>query len=164
MEFEGAFHVKAPLEKAWKTFMDPNELKACMPDLQLLEVYDPNHYRSVVKVGVSFIKGKFDFDITIEDRKEPTHARLKAHGKGRGSAVDVEATMDLAEAPSGTEMKWHAEAVVVGTLASVGSRLLRSTTEKRVNEFFDCVRYLIEEGHPPPEKKRRLRRRKRREG
>ncbi|MFQ5553257.1 MAG: CoxG family protein, partial [Thermoplasmata archaeon] len=84
MDFQGEFDVKAPLETVWKTFLDPNEMKDCMPDLQLLEVYDPDRFRVVVKVGVSFIKGKFDFDVQVADRQEPTHARLKAHGKGRG--------------------------------------------------------------------------------
>ncbi|MFQ5986693.1 MAG: CoxG family protein [Thermoplasmata archaeon] len=157
MNFSGEFKVKAPLETVWKTFLDPNEMKDCMPDLQLLEVYDPDRYRAVVKVGVSFIKGKFDFDVQVADRQEPNHARLKAHGKGRGSAVDVDSTIDLAQRSDGTEMKWRADARVVGTLAGVGSRLMKSTAEKRVNEFFDCVRHLMEEGAPPP-KRRGMRR------
>ncbi|MFQ5838556.1 MAG: CoxG family protein [Thermoplasmata archaeon] len=148
MEFEGKFTVRASLDKVWKTFMDPNKLKDCMPDLQLLEVFGEDHYRTVVKVGVSFIKGKFDFDVNVVEKQEPTHARFRAHGKGRGSGVDVDSTIDLAETSGGTEMTWHADAKVVGTLASVGSRVLRSTAEKRVNEFFDCVRVLLEEGHP----------------
>ncbi len=154
MEFEGEFTVKAPLEKVWNALMDPHELKDCMPDLQLLEVHDQDHYRAIVKVGVSFIKGKFDFEVTVFDRKEPTYAGLKAHGKGRGSAVDVESYVELSEVPDGTQMKWHADAAVVGTIASVGSRLLKSTAEKKINEFFDCVRFLLEEGRPPPKKKR----------
>jgi carbon monoxide dehydrogenase subunit G len=158
MEFEGKFTVKAPVRKVWSTFMDPNEFKDCMPDLQLLEVYSPDHYRTVVKVGVSFIKGRFDFDVKVVERQEPTLAKLRAHGKGRGSAVDVESVMELSETSEGTEMRWRAEAKVVGTLASVGSRVLRSTAEKRINEFFDCVRFLLEEGHPPPKKGIRSRR------
>ncbi|MFQ6012061.1 MAG: CoxG family protein [Thermoplasmata archaeon] len=146
MEFQGTFAVEAPVERVWKAIMDPRELAACMPDLQLLEVHDPAHYRVVVKAGISFIKGKFDFDVRIVEQDKPTRARLKAHGTGRGSAVDVDSTIVLIKTAKGTEMRWFAEARLVGKLASVGSRMVQSTAEKRVHEFFVCVRGLFEDG------------------
>ena len=135
----------APVEHVWKTFMDPRELASCMPDLQLLEVHDPTHYHVVVMAGVSFIKGKFDFDVRVVEEDEPKRARLKAHGRGRGSAVDVDSTVVLIKTAKGTEMRWEADARLVGKLASVGSRMIQSTAEKKVNEFFECVRGLFEE-------------------
>lgn len=146
MEFQGTFAVEAPIETVYHTFLDPREIADCMPELQLLEIYDPEHYHVVVKAGVSFIKGKFDFDVQIVDQKPPTQARLKAHGKGRGSAVDVDSSVVLIKTARGTEMRWSAKAHLVGKLASVGSRMVESTAEKKANEFFDCVRQLLEEG------------------
>lgn len=151
MKFEGEFEVSAPVQKVWETFMDPNELKPCMPDLQELEVYDADHYRTVVRAGVGFIKGTFDFDVKVVEREEPVRARLQAHGKGPGSGVDVDSTIELEETEGGTYLRWHSDTKVVGKLASVGARMLRSTAEKRVNAVFDCVRHLLEEGEPPPD-------------
>lgn len=149
MEFQGTFAVEAPVEKVWDTFIEPKGLAPCMPELQLLEVYDPAHYRAVVKVGVSFIKGTFDFDVQIVEQDRPTRARVKAHGRGRGSAVDVDSTIVLIKTARGSEMRWNAEARLVGKLATVGSRMIASTAEKKVSEFFECVRGLFEAGEGP---------------
>ncbi len=144
MEFQGTFAVEAPVEKVWDTFMDPRSLAPCMPDLQLLEVYDPTHFRAVVKVGVSFMKGKFTFDVRIMEENKPVRARIQAHGRGRGSAVDVDSTVVLIKTARGTEMRWSADAHLVGKLANVGSRLIESTADKKVQEFFGCVKSLFE--------------------
>jgi carbon monoxide dehydrogenase subunit G len=37
-------------------------------------------------------------------------------------------------------MDWKANVVVSGTIASVGSRLMSSTSEKLTGQFFDCLR------------------------
>lgn len=148
MEFSGTFEVEAPIERVWDTLLDPRELTACIPDLQLLEIHDPTHYRAVVKVGISFMKGKFDFDIRVVEQKKPTRAQLRAHGSGRGSAVDVDSTIVLIKTARGTEMRWAAQARLVGKLASVGSRVVQRTADKRVNEFFGCLRHLLAEAGP----------------
>jgi carbon monoxide dehydrogenase subunit G len=145
MEFQGTFAVEAPVEKVWDTFIDPRGLAPCMPDLQLLEVYDPDHFHAIVKAGVSFMKGKFDFDVRILEQEKPVRARLKAHGRGRGSAVDVDSTVVLIKTVRGTEMRWTAEARLVGKLANVGSRMIESTADKKVKEFFACVEGLFAE-------------------
>ncbi|MFQ5918662.1 MAG: CoxG family protein [Thermoplasmata archaeon] len=144
MEFEGTFSTSARIEKVWSVFFDPQGMKPCVPDLELLEIFDPMHHRLVFKVGLSFIKGKFDVDVQLQDVTMPTHARVKAHGTGQGSGVDVDAVVDLVETPGGTEMRWKANAHIVGKLASVGSRLIDSTVEKRINEFFECGRARLE--------------------
>ncbi|MDX1534740.1 MAG: carbon monoxide dehydrogenase subunit G [Thermoplasmata archaeon] len=147
MDFQGTFATTAPIEKVWDTFIDPRNLAPCMPDLQLLEVYDPTHFRAVVKAGVSFIKGKFDFEVRIVEQDRLKRARLQAHGRGRGSAVDVDSTVVLIKTVRGTEMRWQAEARLVGKLAQVGSRLIESTADKKVNEFFGCVEGPDAESH-----------------
>ncbi|MFQ5918667.1 MAG: CoxG family protein [Thermoplasmata archaeon] len=143
MEFQGTFAVEAPVERVWDAFIDPRGLAPCMPDLQLLEVYDPTHFRAIVKAGVSFIKGKFDFEVRIVEQERPVRARLQAHGRGRGSAVDVDSTIVLIKTVRGTEMRWNAEARLVGKLATVGSRVIESTADKKVQEFFTCVEGLF---------------------
>ncbi|MFQ5986577.1 MAG: CoxG family protein [Thermoplasmata archaeon] len=146
MKLEGTFAVRAGIEKVWETFMDPHGMTPCIPELQRLDIVDPMHHRLAVEVGVSFIKGDFVFDVWIVEAEMPTHAKLKVHGKGQGSAIDAEGTFELVETGDGTEMRWQADTHVVGKVANVGSRLLQSTMAKRVQEFFDCGRARLEGG------------------
>lgn len=145
MHFEGKFDIAAPPQKVFDFLLDPKKFAKCLPDLQKLEVKGKDRFSAVVKVGVGFIKGAFTFDFTVVERTRPSHARLKAHGSGTGSSVDLDSTMDLAEEPAGgTAMSWKADAQVGGLLAGVGQRLLQGVAEKTVNQLFASIRKELE--------------------
>ena len=56
-----------------------------------------------------------------------------------GSALDLEATMDIAPKGAGSSMKWSADAKVAGKIASLGQRLLEGQAEKMIREMFGCL-------------------------
>ena len=70
---------------------------------------------------------------------------MKAHGSASGSAVDVVSDMALSDGPDGsTDLKWKADIVVVGVIASLASRLMGGLTRKLTAAFFDCIKSQIE--------------------
>jgi carbon monoxide dehydrogenase subunit G len=144
LHFEGEFSVKAPRAKVFAFLMDPKRISGCMPDLQSLEVKSPDDYTAVIKAGVSFIKGDFKMHFTTAEKQPPQHAKLLARGSGMGSTIDLQATMDLAEADGKTKMKWLAEATVGGRIASVGQRLLSGQAEKTIKQLFGCLQGQLE--------------------
>ncbi len=146
MELEGRFTVRAPRDRVWAFFNDPNALASCLSDPHELEVVDPDHIRGWVRSGVGFVKGTFTGSATIVERVPPERARIKAHGSGMGSAVDVEATLELSEAAGETTVRWTADVVLGGTIASVGARLLKGTVDKKGDEFFENARKKLETG------------------
>lgn len=144
MHFEGTFDVKAPRSKVFDFLLDPQKISACMPDLQKLEVRSPDEFVAVIRAGVSFIKGDFTMRFTTTERDPPAHAKLVAHGTGMGSTIDLDTLLDLADAQGGTSMKWAAEAMVGGRIASVGQRLLSGQAEKIVKQLFGCLQKQLE--------------------
>jgi carbon monoxide dehydrogenase subunit G len=53
--------------------------------------------------------------------------------------------MRLEDTPDGgTRMTWSAEVVVSGTITSLASRMMGSVSKKIANNFFDCVRGVLE--------------------
>ncbi len=144
MHFEGEFSVKAPRKAVFDFLLDPKRISACMPDLQSLEVKSPDDFTAVIKAGVSFIKGDFKMHFTTAEKQPPQHAKLLARGSGMGSTIDLEATMDLAEADGKTKMRWTAEAKVGGRIASVGQRLLSGQAEKTIRQLFGCLQGQLE--------------------
>ena len=140
MHFEGKFDSRADPARLFGTLMDPKELSGCIPGLQKLDVTLSTDFTAVVKAGVGAIKGDFAIKFTIADRQEPSHAKLIGRGTGMGSAVDIEALMDISPAPGGgSSMKWAADARVGGKLASLGQRLLEGQAEKIIKEMFGCL-------------------------
>jgi carbon monoxide dehydrogenase subunit G len=41
-------------------------------------------------------------------------------------------------------MAWSADVAILGTIASVGARLIEGTANKLINQAFDCIRAKLE--------------------
>ena len=141
MEFSGTQTVAAPIEKVWAFLMDVNNVAACAPGFQSLEVLGEEQWKAVVAVGVGAVKAKFTLDVTRPEMREPEHMTMKGRGKAPGSAVDLSGDMHLSSVDGGdTQMDWKASVVVSGTIASVGARLLQGTAQRLTGQFFDCLK------------------------
>lgn len=129
----------------WAFLVDPHAVSKCLPDVQSLEVLEEGKFKTVVRVGVGFIKGNFAFDVSMSDLQAPVHAVLSGRGGGLGSAVDVRSTIDLVDGEEATtRLDWAADVVVSGTIASVGARVLSTTVEKKAGELFECLKAQLE--------------------
>ncbi len=145
LHYAGTLTIDAPRQKVWSFLVDPRAVSKCLPDVQSLEVLEAGKFKAVVRVGVSFIKGNFAFDVAMLDLNAPSHARITGHGGGLGSAVDVDTVIELADGEHGTtRLDWKADVVISGTIASVGARLLNSTVEKKTSELFECLKTQLE--------------------
>src|SRR5271157_1322930 len=138
MHFEGIFTVAAPRERVFAMVTDPNQVANCMPGLRRLAVKSEDEFDAVVAVGVSIIRGDISLHFRTLEKEAPSRVKMSAHGMGLGSAMDVEMVTELAEAGGGgSSMKWTAEAVVSGKVASLGQGLIKAQAEKIVRELFD---------------------------
>ena len=146
MHFDGTVSINAPRQKVWEYLTDPNSVSECAPGLKSVEVIEPDKkFRAVAGVGFGSVKVTFEIDVEWVELDPPNHARMKAHGKAPGSGVDITSVMNLANgSEDSTELQWSADIVVVGTIASLASRLMNSMTRKLTGEFFSCVKGKIE--------------------
>ncbi len=145
MEFSGSQTIGAPIGKVWAFLFDVNNVAACAPGFQSMEELGEEHWKAIVAVGLGAVKAKFTMDVTRPEQQEPEHMVVKARGKAPGSAVDMTGDMRLASVDDQhTRMDWKATAVVSGTIASVGARLLSGTVERLTGQFFDCLKAKLE--------------------
>lgn len=151
MEFSGSQTIAAPIEKVWAFLLDVNNVAACAPGFQSLEVLGDEHWKAIISVGVGPVKAKFTMDVTRPEMHEPDNMVVKGRGKAPGSAVELSGNMDLtAVDASQTKMDWKAVVVVSGTLASVGARLMNGTAEKLTGQFFDCLKTKLQAANTAP--------------
>src|SRR5579859_4027670 len=145
MEFSGTQTMAAPIEKVWAFLEDVNNVATCAPGFQSMEELGEEHWKAIVGVGVGAVKAKFTMDVIRPEQQEPEHMLIKARGKAPGSAVDMTGDMRLAPVDDQhTRMDWKATAVISGTIASVGARLLSGTVERLTGQFFDCLKAKLE--------------------
>jgi len=110
-----------------------------------MEELGEEHWKALVAVGIGAVKAKFTMNVTRPELQEPEHMVVMARGKAPGSAVDMTGDMRLARVDDqDTRMDWKATAVVSGTIASVGARLLNGTVERLTGQFFDCLKAKLE--------------------
>jgi carbon monoxide dehydrogenase subunit G len=145
VHFEGSVPIRASRDKVWAFVNDPNQVGQCGPGVEHIEVVDATHFKATAKVGIGFISARFVVDMAFAEQQPPDRATIKAHGQAPGSAVDATAEMRLSDGEDGTTvMDWNADVTIVGTLASVGSRLIEGTANKMIGQTFDCMRAKLE--------------------
>ena len=146
MFIEGSIHIHAPRDKVWKSLTNAEFVAQCAPGVKSMEVVVPDQkFQAVAAVGFGSVSTEFRTDVEFLELVEPDSAKIKAHGNAPGSAVDVIAVMELSDGPDdGTHLKWTADITVVGTIASLASRLMGPVTKKMTGIFFDCVKEKIE--------------------
>ena len=147
MKLEGSVNIEAPRQKVWDFLTDPEKVSQCAPGLQSMQVVEPDKkFQAVASVGFGSVKATFTTDVEWVELDEPNRAKMKAHGTAPGSGVDAVSEMLLSDGEDGgTDMKWTADVTVVGSIASLASRMMSGVTKRLTNAFFDCVKAKIEE-------------------
>jgi len=146
MHLEGTVNIKASRQAVWQYLTDPHKVSECAPGVESVEVVEPGRkFRAVAAIGLGTVKAKFAGDAEFVELEAPNRAKIKAHGNAPGSAADVMSEMFLSDGPdSSTDMKWTAEVVILGSLASLAARMMAPVTQKLTTEFFNCVKKKIE--------------------
>jgi carbon monoxide dehydrogenase subunit G len=153
MQFNGSVNFDAPREKVWEFLKDPLAVGRCAPGMKSVEIIEPEKQFRVL-AGISFGTVNVSFDTTVDlvELEPPSHSKVRAHGKAPGSAVDISGDMYLSDiVQGGTRLDWQADVVVVGTIASLASRLMGGVTRKLSDAFFDCLKKQIESGSAGPQ-------------
>ena len=145
MHFEGEQTIHAPIASVWAFYMDPNKVAECAPGFKGMEMLGPDHYKPTVAVGIGPVNATFTLDVVMTAKQEPIHSEATARGNAAGTAVEMQGSMDLTEASADvTTMRWVANVMVSGKIASLGARLMESTANKLTARFFDCAREKLE--------------------
>ena len=146
MRFEGTLDIAAPREVVWAFVTDPLAVSGCAPEVQNVEVLDPEHFKLLIRAGVGPIRATFNLDVHFVDLTEPSHATVRARGNAPGSAVDMLNTLALEErSPDITTMEWASDVHVTGTIAQMGARLMQGTADKMTQQVFACIKAKLEQ-------------------
>lgn len=140
MHFEGKLEVGAPVESVWKFVTTPDDFVKVIPDVQEYEALAQDKFRVAFKVGLGVIRGTVDMTFTFQSLEPNANAVVVGRGSGLQSTADLAITLRLAPEDGKTLVSWAADLTVGGLVASVGSRLLQSTTETKIREIVEGIR------------------------
>ena len=138
MDMSGEYLIGIPRQQAWKSLLDPETLKNCIPGCESFDRVKKDHYRAKIKLVIGPVKASFNTELHITNATPPKSYRLE--GTSKAGAVGFgqgHADVILKEDTNGTILRYEATFQVGGRLAQIGSRLIVGATRKIADEFFE---------------------------
>ena len=139
MKLEGTYVVSSRRDELWRLMIDPEVLKRTVPGCQSLEAKEDGSYKLTLKAGVGSIKGVFTGVIRLEDLRPPEHYRLVVDAKGTVGFVKGSGDLDLVDSGDETTINYAGDVNIGGTIASVGQRMVQSSSKMMAAQFFAAV-------------------------
>ena len=148
MEFDNAFEVPLPPDRAWPVLMNVQGIAPCMPGAQLTEVVDDKSYKGNIAVRLGPVALTFAGLVTFEEIDNTNHtARVRAQGtdaKGRGSA-QAAATFRLEPSATGSKVLVHTDLTLSGSVAQYGRGvgMIQATASAIMTQFANNLKKQI---------------------
>lgn len=129
MKIEGQHLFAASPELVWSAVTDPNVLAKVLPGCEDFHAIGENEFEGKLKIKVGPVQGEFQGNVLLSDLQPPHSYRLKIKGKGAPGFVEGDGALELVEQEGGTLLKYAVDAKIGGRIATVGQRLLDSSSK-----------------------------------
>src|SRR5260370_8605486 len=136
MKLEGSYDVKAPRDKVWNAFLDPETLRKAIPGCERLELIGNDEYKATLKIGVAAVKGTFEGKVRLLEKKPPESYRLAAEGSGGPGFVRADTLITLTHAHDGTPVSYSADAPIGAPIPRLGHPMPGCPPNIMPHQFF----------------------------
>lgn len=137
MKLAGSYTVPIERVRAYELLQDPNVLARAMPGCDHMALAGPDEYEMRMKMIISSIQGLFSGKVRIADRNPPEGFRLIVEGSGKVGFMKGDGVLRLSTLYTSTEVHYEGDVQVGGMIASVGQRLLDTTSRFLIKKFFE---------------------------
>lgn len=136
MKIAGEYVIPVSQERAYAVLQDPELLARAMPGCEALERIGDGEYHMKMKMVLASMSGLFDGKVRIADQQPYTQFRLIVDGSGKIGFLRGNGLLTLTPTEGGTNVHYDGTVEVGGTIASVGQRLLDTTSKMLIKRFF----------------------------
>lgn len=130
MKLNGSHTFKANSTRVYNAILDPAILQQCIPGCESAEQLDAKTLQLNVSTQLPGLKGPYAVIVNLLQNQSPNLIVLGVKRQGRGGSVDATANINIADAASGSELTYDANAELSGPIAiagTVGKPLVNST-------------------------------------
>ncbi len=149
MKIEGDFTFDAAPSAVWPALLDPHVLSKTLPGCEKLEEVGENEYKGTLNIRVGPVQGRFDGAVTLSDVRELDGYHLIVNGQGPTGFMKGEGDIRLEPSEEGSKTLLHysVDAQIGGRIASVGQRLLDTTSRSITRQSLESLnRQIIARG------------------
>ncbi len=134
IELAGEYDFSAPQELVWQMLLDPEVLAGTIPGCEKLEKVDENTFQGRLNIRVGPVQGVFQGKVESTDIHAPSSFHMIVNGSGPAGVVRGEGNITLEEIQTKTRMRYDGAVQVSGRIASVGQRVMDSSTKSIVRQ------------------------------
>ncbi|MGD9092246.1 MAG: carbon monoxide dehydrogenase subunit G [Anaerolineales bacterium] len=140
MKVKGEYVFDGPREEVWELVQDPEVLATALPGTQSLDQVGDNEYEGEMNVRIGPVGGEFSGKVILSNQQPPESLTMTVEGKGKPGFVKGLGDVNLIDqGDSTTLMKYEGELQIGGRLASVGQRLLDTTSKSMIRQGLDAL-------------------------
>ena len=137
MKITGSYTLGVPRERAYALLQSPEVLARCIPGCESIVPVGDNTYQMKMKLAIASLAGLFDGKVGIADQNPPESFRLIVEGNGKIGFLKGQGLLRLAPNGESTAIAYEGDVQVGGTIASVGQRLIDTTSRMLIKRFFE---------------------------
>jgi uncharacterized protein len=143
IHFEGLESFAKPPAELFGPLTDAAWLAASIPDATIAEA-TPDRAVWDLKPKLNFITGSLQTTLVVSERTPNSAAVFKVTGKAVGSGSTVVTTLNFAESPTGTDIRWTGEITELnGLLKMVPKPLIQAAAQKVIAEVWGAIRVKV---------------------
>ena len=138
MKVRESFTIDEPRSSLWEFFERVDQVAACVPGVEKVEVIDDDNSRIQVTQAVGPLTSTFDLKMRITERKPEELMRFTTIGRAvKGAAGNVRATnsVSLEESEGRTRVGLEADLAMGGMLGSVGQKVIAKQATEVTKAF-----------------------------
>ena len=137
MNIAGEITIAAPREAVFKALSDAPFFASCIEGVQDLQQIDASRYDAVLETRIAYMRFKFKVVVETTRLTPPEEIEAKVEGTPLGvvGRLTATATTRLAEAGTGTVVRYAIDATLTGKLGSMGQPVLKAKAKDMEKQF-----------------------------
>lgn len=134
VELAGDYEFAAPHELVWEMMLDPEVLAMTIPGCESLEQVGENTFQGRLNIKVGPVQGVFQGKVESSNLQPPSSFHIVVNGSGPAGVVRGEGNVRLDPLQAATRLSYDGSVQVSGRIASVGQRVMDSSTRSIVKQ------------------------------
>ena len=142
MKIENRFVVPASRDRVWRFIQSAEEVGACVPGCESVDVVSEGRFRASVRVKIGPIKALFTLEIERLEEQPMESATYATRGEegGRASRLNARSRLTLrAIDREQTELSYASEISIAGRLGRFGAGVMKKKADDLGGQFAAAV-------------------------
>ena len=138
MELTGDKLIPASQKEVWDALHDVDRLQHCIPGCESLEWTSETDIKGRITTKIGPVKASFNVRMDVSNAV-PTESFTLSGQASSGALGFAKGAVDitLVEVAEGCQLNYVSTTKIGGKIAQLGSRLMKGTSDKLTNEFFE---------------------------